>query len=92
MGSTRSGPSTTHRAMIEDSTEEFLRVSSGEESFSHPSPRRCDMGALLTPITTMTWMEDTPAAQATAMVPPWMAASRPEASLSSERHHAHHGG
>jgi hypothetical protein len=78
--------------MIEDSVEEFLRVSSGEESFSHPSPRRCDMGALLTPIATTPWMEDTPADQATATVPPWMAAPWPEAILSSERHHAHHGG
>jgi hypothetical protein len=40
MGSTRSGASTLRRAMIEDSIEEFLTVSSGEGSFDLPSPRR----------------------------------------------------
>jgi hypothetical protein len=40
MGSTHSGASTPRRAMIEDSTEEFLMMSSREGSFGLPSPRR----------------------------------------------------
>jgi hypothetical protein len=39
VGSTHSGVSTPQRAMIEDSTEEFLTESSGEGSFGHPSPQ-----------------------------------------------------
>jgi hypothetical protein len=41
MGSACSGTSTLWRAMIEDSTEEFLTTSSREGSFGLPSPRRC---------------------------------------------------
>jgi hypothetical protein len=49
VGLTRSGVSTPHQATIEDSTEEFLTMSSREGSFSHPSPRWCSTGGLLCP-------------------------------------------
>jgi hypothetical protein len=57
--------------MIEDSSEKFLMPSSGEGSFSLPSPRWHGMGASPTLVTTTPKMEN---AQATMMVPPWMAA------------------
>jgi hypothetical protein len=38
--------------MIEDSAEDFLTVLSGEEGFGLPSPRRHDIGALPTLVTT----------------------------------------
>jgi hypothetical protein len=78
--------------MIEDSAEEFLTVSSGEGSFSLPSPKRRDMGATLTLVTTTPKMENAPAAQATMIVPLWMAASQPETYLPFERHHTCHRG
>jgi hypothetical protein len=40
MGSTHERAATPRRAMVEDSTEEFLTLSSGEGSFCLPSPRR----------------------------------------------------
>jgi hypothetical protein len=43
--------------MIEDSTEEFLTTSSGEGSFGLPSPRKHDMRASLTPVTTTPWLK-----------------------------------
>jgi hypothetical protein len=61
MGSTRSRASTPWRAMIEDSSEEFLATSSGEGSFGLPSPRRCNTGAPFAPTTTTPWMVDAPA-------------------------------
>jgi hypothetical protein len=92
MGSTHRGAPTPQRAIIENSTKEFLVMSSGEGSFSLPSPRRHDMGVFLAPITTTTRMENGPAAQAMMMIPPWTAAPRPEIGLHFERHHAYHGG
>jgi hypothetical protein len=44
--------------MIEDSAEEFLTMSSGEGSFSLPSPRSHGTWALPTPITTIPWLKD----------------------------------
>jgi hypothetical protein len=61
MGLTRSGASTLQRAMIKDSTEEFLTTSSGEGSFSHPSPRQDSTGAPFAPTATTTWKENAPA-------------------------------
>jgi hypothetical protein len=58
MGSTQSGAPTPRRAMIEDSAEEFLMASSGEGSFSLPSPRRCGIGASLAPVITTPRMEN----------------------------------
>jgi hypothetical protein len=50
VGSTRSGASTPQWSTVEDSTEEFLTASSGEGSFGHPSPRRCNMWPHLPPL------------------------------------------
>jgi hypothetical protein len=58
MGSTCNGESTPWWAMIEDSTEEFLMASCEEGSFGLPSPRRCSMGASLTPVITTPWLKD----------------------------------
>jgi hypothetical protein len=58
VGLTHYGASTPQHATIEDSTEEFLIASSGEGSFSHPSPRRRSTWASLTPATTTTWKEN----------------------------------
>jgi hypothetical protein len=58
MGSTRRRASTPWWAMIEDSTEEFLMVSSREGTFGLPSPRRRDTGASLSPIVTTSWLKD----------------------------------
>jgi hypothetical protein len=44
MGSTHKGTPSSWRAMIEDSAEEFLKVSSREEGFGLPSPRRHGTG------------------------------------------------
>jgi hypothetical protein len=73
MGSTHSAAPTPQQAIIEDSAEEFLTVSSGEGSFRLPSRRRRGTGASPTPITATPKMENTPAAQATMTVPPRMA-------------------
>jgi hypothetical protein len=83
MGSTHSGASTPRRAMIGDSTDEFLMVPSGEGCFGLLSPRRRGTGALLAPITTTPQMENALVAQATTTVPPWMAAPWPETSFPS---------
>jgi hypothetical protein len=61
MGSTHSRVSTPRWAMMEASTEESLRVLSGEGSFSLPSPRRRSTGGMLAPGTTTPWMQNTPA-------------------------------
>jgi hypothetical protein len=52
MGSTHSGRPSPQRAMIEDSTEEFLTASSMEGCFDLPSPKRHDTGFPPSPITT----------------------------------------
>jgi hypothetical protein len=57
MDSTRSEVSTPQRAMIEDSTEEYLTMLSGEGGVDHLSPRQCITGALLAPTSTTTWKE-----------------------------------
>jgi hypothetical protein len=46
MGSIHSGASTPWRAMIEDSAEDFLTASSGDGSFSLPSPQKAHRGGL----------------------------------------------
>jgi hypothetical protein len=81
MGSTHSATPTPQQAIIEDSAEEFLTVSSGEGSFRLPYPRRRGTGASPAPITATPKMENTPAAQATMTVPPRMAVPWPEACL-----------
>jgi hypothetical protein len=84
MVSTHSGAPTLRRAMIEDSTEEFLMASSGAGSFGLPSPRMRGTGALLTPVTTTPRMENALITQATMTVPPQMAAPRPKTCLPFE--------
>jgi hypothetical protein len=54
LGSTHSGASTSQRAMIEDSLEEFLMASSDKGSFGHPFPRWHSTGASFSPTTTTT--------------------------------------
>jgi hypothetical protein len=54
MGSTRSEASSLQWAMIEDSAEEFLTTSRGQEGFGLPSPRRHDTGALFA----APWLKD----------------------------------
>jgi hypothetical protein len=49
VGSTHGEASTPQWATMEDSTDEFLTVSSKEGSFGHPSPRRGSTGASFTP-------------------------------------------
>jgi hypothetical protein len=61
MGSTCCGASTPQRAMIEDSTVEFLTMSSGEGSFGNFSSSRHSSGASLAPASTTTWKENAPA-------------------------------
>jgi hypothetical protein len=85
MGSTRSGTTSPPWAMKEDSTEEFLTMSSREGGFSLPSLRRCDTGAPPAPVTTTPWMENAPTTQATMTVPPWTAVLRPATSLRFEQ-------
>jgi hypothetical protein len=87
MGSTHSGTPSPRWAMIEDSTEEFLTVSSNEGVFNLLSPRRHCTGALPTPVATTPWTEITPATQATMTVPLQMAASWPDTSLPFEQCH-----
>jgi hypothetical protein len=91
MGSTCRGASSPRWVMIEDSAKEFLTASSRDERFGLPSPMKRDTGASLAPVTTTPWMENTPAAQATMMVPLWTATPRSETSLPSERCHTRHG-
>jgi hypothetical protein len=92
MGSTRSGAPTLRQAMIEDSAKEFLTASSGEGSFSLPSPRRRGTGASPTLIITTPKMESALTAQATTTVPPWMAVPQPKVCLSFKRRHGGGGG
>jgi hypothetical protein len=89
MGSTHSGASTPRWAMIEDSTMEFLTVSSGEGSCSHPSPTRRSTGAPFAPTTAATWKENAPV---TTRIPPWMVEPWLKTIHPSERHHAHYEG
>jgi hypothetical protein len=88
VGLTRSGVSTPHQATIEDSTEEFLTMSSREGSFSHPSPRWRSTGGSFAPTTT-TWKES-----ALTMVgfPPRTAVPRLETIYPFEQCHTHHEG
>jgi hypothetical protein len=69
ISSTHSRASTTQRAKIEDSTEEFLMASSWEGSFNLPSPRRHNTGASLAPLRTTPWMQDPPSTQTMMTVP-----------------------
>jgi hypothetical protein len=71
MGSTCSGPPSPLWAMIEDSTEEFHTASEGEGVSNLPSPRRHDVGALLAPVTSIAWLEDTLTTQGMTTIPPW---------------------
>jgi hypothetical protein len=70
--------------MTGDSTEEFHTASDREGMIDLPSPSRHDMGALLTPSTTISWPESTPIAQAIATIPLW-----PDTDLPLEGRHAH---
>jgi hypothetical protein len=63
VGSIHSGAPSPQRDMIQDSTEEFLMVSSGEGGTGLPAPAVA--------ITTTPWMENALATQATLMVPLW---------------------
>jgi hypothetical protein len=53
-------------------------ASSGEGGSDLPSPRRCGTGVSPTPITATPWMEDALATQAMTLVPPRVAAPRPD--------------
>jgi hypothetical protein len=87
MGPTRSRTPSSRWAMIEDSTEEFLTVPSGEGGSDLPSHRRCNMGAPPTPVATTPWMKNAPATQAITMVPPQTVALQPDVSLPFEQRH-----
>jgi hypothetical protein len=89
VGSTCCVASTPHRAMIEDSSEEFLTAPSRERRFGHPSPRWRSTGASFAPTTIATWKENAPA---TTRFPPRMAVPRPETNHPSERHRTHYEG
>jgi hypothetical protein len=56
--------------MIEDSTDEFYMISSGEGSFDLPVSQRRITGALPAPISTTPWPKDAPATETMTMVPP----------------------
>jgi hypothetical protein len=85
MGSTHSEASTTWRAIIVDSTKEFLMAPREVGSFGLPSTRRRSMGASLAPITTTTQMENAPAAKAMMTFPcGWWHRGRKPASLSRD--------
>jgi hypothetical protein len=71
--------------MIEDTFEEFHMVSSREGGSGLPSPRRHGTGALPAPIITTPRMENALATQAMTIVPPRMAAPRPNTSLPFEQ-------
>jgi hypothetical protein len=89
VGLTRSGASTPQWTMIEDSTKKFLTALSGEESFSHPSPRRCRTGAPFACTATTTWKENAPAM---TRFPPRMVEPRPKTNQTYKQHRAHHEG
>jgi hypothetical protein len=90
MGPTHSEASTLWRTMVEDSTEEFLMVPSGEGIFGLPSPKWHDTGASLAPVTTTPWKENAPTAKAMMTVTPRMVAPWPKISLLFKQHHALH--
>jgi hypothetical protein len=74
MVSTWGGSPSLLWAMIEDSTEEFSTVSSGEEGSGSTSNRRHSTGALPAPVVTTPWLESALATQAMATVPTWVPA------------------
>jgi hypothetical protein len=99
MGSSCSGPPSPLWVMIGDSTKEFHAASDEEGWIDLLSPRRHDMGASLTPAITISWPENTPTTQATAMIQPpentpttqataliqpWQVAPRPDIDLPFE--------
>jgi hypothetical protein len=92
MGSTHCGSPSPRWAMMEDSTEEFHMMSSGDGGFGLPSSRRCGTGALPAPITTKAWMETAPATQALMTVPLWAAVPRSDIDLPIEQWHDHQEG
>jgi hypothetical protein len=63
MRSTHSGTPSSRWAMIEDTVEEFLMVSSRKGGFGLPSPRRHGTGALRAPVATTPWLKDITIAQ-----------------------------
>jgi hypothetical protein len=83
VGSTHSGTSTPQWAMIVDSAEEYLTVSSGERVIDHLSPRQHSTGALLAPTSTTTWKE----APSMMRFPLRMVVPRSETNYLSERRH-----
>jgi hypothetical protein len=85
VGSTRSGACTPQWATMEDSTKEFLIVSSGKGSIDHPSPRWHSTGASFTPTTTTTRKENTPAMM---RFPLRMTTPRTKTNHPSDRRHA----
>jgi hypothetical protein len=89
MGSTCCGASTPQRAMIEDSTVEFLTMSSGEGSFGNFSSSRHSSGASLAPASTTTWKENAPAMM---KFPLWMAVLRSETNFPLKWCYAHQEG
>jgi hypothetical protein len=80
VGSTHSGVSTLQWAMIKDSAEEYLMVSSGEGGVDNLSPRWHSSGALLAPTSTMTWKE----APSTMRFPLRMVVQRPKTNYLSK--------
>jgi hypothetical protein len=67
-------------------------ASDGEGRIDLPSPSRRGMGASLAPITTISWSESTPTAQATMTIPSWQAMPRPDTDLPLDRWRAHQEG
>jgi hypothetical protein len=89
MDSTCSGTPSPWQAMIKDFNEEFIMVSSRKGGSGLPSPKRRDMGAHSTPVTTTPWMENALATQATMTVPPWTVVPQLDTGLPFEQCHTH---
>jgi hypothetical protein len=88
VGSTHSGASTTQRATIEDSTEEFSLRRAGKKLWP-PFRQVVQHGGPVHPTATATWKENAPATTRfpSRTVEPW-----PETNHPSEQHHIEHKG
>jgi hypothetical protein len=87
VGMTSSGSSSL-RAMIKDSTNEFYTASSGEGSSGHPISQAHIIVALPAPIATTPWPEDAPATKTMTHVLPRTLAPRQDTGLPPEQWHA----
>jgi hypothetical protein len=87
MGSTHSGTPSPWWAMIEDSIEEFLTVSSNEGGLQSPLSQEAPHGGSAYSHRNHTWTKITPATQATTTVPLQMAAPWPDTGLPFKQCH-----